>query len=94
MNTDKLIDAADDYAASYASDDRECIKTDVINAFYAGAEFAEEHFRAELAEANRKLAIAVKSLIEISTFPRYRMPGDIAKEARALLNEKLNNEPR
>ena len=37
MDTEKLIDAAVAYATQYDDDDRECIKTDVINAFYAGA---------------------------------------------------------
>lgn len=35
--TDALIDAAERYAASYDDDERELIKTDVLNAFYAGA---------------------------------------------------------
>lgn len=35
-----LIDAANARADLYEGDDRPCIKTDVMNAFYAGAEFA------------------------------------------------------
>jgi hypothetical protein len=35
--TDALIDAAEEYATAYDGDDRPCIKTDVMNAFYAGA---------------------------------------------------------
>ena len=37
--TDALIDAAENHAALYDDDPRDCIKTDVINAFYAGAKF-------------------------------------------------------
>lgn len=37
---DSLINAAEDHATAYEDDDRECIKTDVINAFYAGFKFA------------------------------------------------------
>lgn len=33
---DKLIDAAEAYAVLYDDDDRDCIKTDVMNAFFAG----------------------------------------------------------
>lgn len=39
MDLDELIDAANARAALYEGDDRECIKTDVMNAFYAGAEW-------------------------------------------------------
>lgn len=38
MNAD--IDAAEARAAMYDGDDRECIKADVMNAFFAGARFA------------------------------------------------------
>lgn len=34
-----LIEAAEHHAEAYDGDDRECIKTDVINAFFAGAAF-------------------------------------------------------
>ncbi len=34
-----LIDAADKHAQNYAGDPRDCIKTDVLNAFYAGAKW-------------------------------------------------------
>jgi hypothetical protein len=40
LDTGLLIDAAEKHATAYDGDDRDCIKTDVINAFYAGAEFA------------------------------------------------------
>jgi hypothetical protein len=40
--TDQIIDAANERAALYDGDDRECIKTDVMNAFYAGVEFARQ----------------------------------------------------
>lgn len=36
----QLIDAAESYASAYDGDDRPAIKTDVMNAFYAGAEFS------------------------------------------------------
>lgn len=35
--TDALIDAAEEHASAYDDDERECIKTDVMNAFYQGA---------------------------------------------------------
>jgi hypothetical protein len=35
--TNALIDAAHKHAEAYDDDDRECIKTDVMNAFYQGA---------------------------------------------------------
>lgn len=38
--TGDLIAAAEHHAQAYADDDRECITTDVINAFYAGADWA------------------------------------------------------
>jgi len=43
MNTDKLIDAAEAYADKYDGDERPDVKTDVLNAFYAGAEFGNKH---------------------------------------------------
>ena len=36
-----VIKAAEKYAENYDDDDRECIKTDVINAFYAGTKFCK-----------------------------------------------------
>lgn len=41
LTDDALIDAANARADLYEGDDRPCIKTDVMNAFYAGAEFAK-----------------------------------------------------
>ena len=38
---DRLIDAAEAYAEKYDGDDRQDIKTDVLNAFYQGAAHAE-----------------------------------------------------
>lgn len=38
--TDALIRAAEAHAAQYDDDDRQHIKTDVLNAFYAGSKFA------------------------------------------------------
>lgn len=39
---DKLIDAAEAHATSYDDDSRDCIKTDVINAFFAGSTYATQ----------------------------------------------------
>jgi hypothetical protein len=39
MNQDNLIDAANAQAELYDGDDRQDIKTDVMNAFFAGAKF-------------------------------------------------------
>ena len=36
------IDAAEYYADQYEGDDRQDIKTDVLNAFYAGVEFSKK----------------------------------------------------
>lgn len=43
MKTDQIIDAAEKHAAAYDGDDRQDIKTDVMNAFYAGVKFASDH---------------------------------------------------
>jgi hypothetical protein len=40
LTTDQLIAAAEKCAEAYNDDDRPCIKTDVLNAFYAGSEAA------------------------------------------------------
>jgi hypothetical protein len=37
LYTNALIDAAEKCAEDYADDPRECIQTDVMNAFYQGA---------------------------------------------------------
>lgn len=47
---DALIDAAERHAANYDGDDRQDIKTDVLNAFYAGSKYAEALSRAPIAE--------------------------------------------
>lgn len=38
----ELIDTAEKYATLYDDDDRECIKTDVMNAFFAGSAYATQ----------------------------------------------------
>jgi hypothetical protein len=43
LYTGALIDAAEKHAEAYDGDDRECIKTDVLNAFYAGAAWNAKH---------------------------------------------------
>lgn len=43
MTLDFLLSAAEVRTASYADDPRENIQTDVMNAFFAGAAFAERH---------------------------------------------------
>lgn len=50
LTDDALIDAANARADLYEGDDRPCIKTDVMNAFYAGAEFAKRAAPADQAE--------------------------------------------
>lgn len=49
MNTGDLIKRAEKYASNYDGDDRECIKTDVLNGFYQGAAYAQ-HECAKLLE--------------------------------------------
>ena len=44
---DKLIDAAEAHAEKYDGDDRQHIKTDVMNAFYAGAKWQSENIEQE-----------------------------------------------
>jgi hypothetical protein len=39
MSDDALIAAAEKYVLAYADDERDCIRTDVLNAFYQGAKF-------------------------------------------------------
>lgn len=46
--TGRLIDAANVRADIYNGDDRECIKTDVMNSFYAGAEWARKESDGEI----------------------------------------------
>jgi antitoxin HicB len=41
-DTYELIDAATEYAKSYEDDDRECIQTDVMNAFYQGSAWRQK----------------------------------------------------
>lgn len=38
---ERTIAAAELYTEAYNEDDRDCIKTDVLNAFYAGVEFGK-----------------------------------------------------
>lgn len=38
----KLIQEAEKYARKYKDDDRQDIKTDILNAFYGGAEFGKK----------------------------------------------------
>lgn len=42
-DTDAQIDAAHELASNYDGDDRPCIKTDVMNAFYRGVVWGREH---------------------------------------------------
>jgi len=51
MDQDKLIDAANAQAAMYDGDDRQDIKTDVMNAFFAGAKFGATVEREACAKA-------------------------------------------
>jgi hypothetical protein len=44
-DTNALIDAAEACASAYDDDDRECIKSDVMNAFYSGAAWREKNPR-------------------------------------------------
>ncbi|MGZ8233205.1 hypothetical protein, partial [Methylobacter tundripaludum] len=53
MNTGKLKAAADARAALYEGDDRQDIKTDVVNAFYAGANFAASEEREACADKSK-----------------------------------------
>lgn len=60
--TDRLIDAAEAHADSYKDDDRECIVTDVMNAFYAGAKFAEDQSIAEICRLRGLMRAVVEQL--------------------------------
>lgn len=51
LTTDSIIDAAEQRAALYDNDGRECIKTDVMNAFYAGVEYARAALASQPAAA-------------------------------------------
>jgi hypothetical protein len=60
--TNALIDAAVEHASAYDDDDRECIKTDVMNGFYAGAAWhaslaPDAELTARLEAAQRELAV-------------------------------------
>lgn len=64
METNKLIDAATKQADLYNDDDRQDIKTDVMNAFFAGAKFKDQGLReendalkAEVAELKRRVKV-------------------------------------
>lgn len=57
-----LIDAAEERAKLYDDDDRECIKADVMNTFFAGAEYARQAALCAsptdpVVEANRQLLL-------------------------------------
>lgn len=51
MTDERLMDAAEKIADLYEDDDRQDIKTDVMNAFYAGAAFASQPSAQRSAEA-------------------------------------------
>lgn len=63
MDNEHLIRAAEAHAAAYAGDDRECIVTDVLDAFYAGAKFGE-------AQARRDCARLVEQTSRYSSSPK------------------------
>jgi hypothetical protein len=47
----ELIGAAEQFASLYNGDDRDYIKTDVLNAFYAGWDYARKAIAAQTAQA-------------------------------------------
>ena len=55
MNQEKLIDAAEEYAERYDGDERPDVKTDVLNAFYAGAYY--EKNQSVVTENKRKIML-------------------------------------
>jgi hypothetical protein len=48
-----LIDAAESHASCYDDDPRECIKTDVMNAFYAGVAWQKNQEPQAVPQADR-----------------------------------------
>lgn len=60
-----LIDAAEKYAEKYDGDDRECIRNDVLNAFYAGAKFAA----AQKPDAPRSRPVQCVGAVHRDTLP-------------------------
>jgi hypothetical protein len=82
MNTDKLIDAAHDHARAYDGDDRECIATDVLNAFYAGAKFGEK-------AAHEECVRAMKDMLPFVANNRKQNDRNIAAHQLRAAIEKL-----
>lgn len=81
-----LIDAAEERAKLYDDDDRQDIKADVMNAFFAGAKYAEGSVKSEAAPltathgpihlTNRKTAEIAKTDYNIIGYVLRREDGD------------------
>lgn len=62
LYTNALIDAATEHALAYEDDPRECIQTDVMNAFYAGAAWhaGQGHVEALVTELSHSEDLVIK----------------------------------
>jgi hypothetical protein len=63
--TDELIGAAEKYSNQYNNDDRQDVFTDVLNAFYHGAEFSATFREKEVENLNRQLDFEAKQRTEL-----------------------------
>ena len=64
LEQNKLIDAAESHAESYDDDDRQDIKTDVMNAFFAGAKWQAQNTPIAKDFAALERVIRVAALME------------------------------
>lgn len=77
LTDDEIIDAAEKRAENYNDDDRQDIKTDVMNAFYAGVEFARSR---TVTTAPAAVLDQLRSRIKEMQEAAYTF-GDYSKEA-------------
>lgn len=57
-----LVEAAEKYAANYNDDERQDIRCDVLNAWHAGAKFAQAAERERLAADIKVLSLAARAV--------------------------------
>lgn len=75
---DDLISAAEERAAMYDGDERDCIKTDVMNAFFAGADW----------QCRRAIFIAKQSE-PVAWLYDFTIDGEVAKDWFASRKEEM-----
>lgn len=83
---------AEELASNYDGDDRQDIKTDVMNAFYAGAKFIAERDQLAIKEKDDAVREALEKAAEICETPYGFIPSKVgillADRIRALIEPK------